>query len=444
MTKAIPLLISLLLLVACGGAPNVENRPTPIAPAGGEGGGSADAGGGVGPTVALRLWAPHDDARNAAYQALIVAYTAANPDVAIQLKTFDPATYASTVQAALASGSAADIIQLPGAACPLAATGGLSEVPASVLSLADATGRIFPAALAGGVCGDRLYSVPQTVALPGAAALVDRAAAEATGLTDIAAGWATWDELLADARALAVAPDGIMTRAGFHFIDSEALPALFYGLVLQNGGQPTAAGVAPVNTPQGAAALALLKRFVDEGASDPQRFNGAVDPIARSMLEGRSAMGVVPPAVVGQWNAAHPDAPALYLPLPAGGAPALAAPGWALAVSNTAAAPDVAWDFVRFVALEPANAGQWSLAASGLPALRANGEGEGAAQLAAAQPALAPLLPRLPSASVVLAAGRDGLWGEAVYPRLLAYLQGAATAEATLAGIDAAIGAPSP
>lgn len=442
MTKTIALLISLLLLVACGGAPNTENRPTPIAPAGGEGGGSADEGGGVGRTVSLRLWVPNDDARNAVYQALIVAYTTANPDVAIQLETFDPAAYAQTVQSALAAGGAADIIQLPGSACPWAAAGYLAEVPAGVLSLTDAAARV---AAGGSVCGDRLYSLPQTVTLPAAAALVDRATAEAAGLADAAAGWATWDDLLADARALAIVQDGAMTRAGFHFIDPEVLPALFYGLILQSGGQVTTNGTMTVNTPQGAAALALLKRFVDEGAIDPQRFNDAADPVARSVLEGRSAMGVAPPAVAAQWNAAHPNAPALYLPLPWGGAPVVAAPGWALAVTNLSAAPEVAWDFARFVTLEPANAAQWSQAAGALPALLANREGETAAQLAAAQPALAPLLPLLPAATDAgLGADHDRLWREVTYPRLLAYLQGTATAEETLAGIDAAAGAPTP
>ncbi len=72
-------------------------------------------------------------------------------------------------------------------------------------------------------------------------------------------------------------------------------------------------------------------------------------------------------------------------------------------------------------------------------------EEQTAAQLAAAQPALAPLLPLLPAATDAgLGADHDRLWREVTYPRLLAYLQGTATAEETLAGIDAAAGAPTP
>lgn len=436
MTKRFALLLCVLLsLAACGRGLGEEVRPTPINPAGGEGGGAADEGGGVGQTVSLRLWAPNDDARNAALQGLIVAYTTANPDVAIQLETFNPADYAQTLSAAASSGGLADIVQLTGAACGLATAGALAEVPAAVLSLADAPARVFPAALAGHACNGRLYAVPQTVSLPAAGVLVDRAAADAAGLS--AAGWATWDALLADARALAVVQDGAMTRAGLHFIDAEALPGLFFALILQNGGQVAANGIVTVNTPQGAAALATLKRFVDEGAVDALRFNEAADPVARSVIEGRSALGVAGPAAVAAWSAARPDAPATYLPLPAG-TPAVAAPGWGLAVSSNSAAADVAWDFVRFAALEPANAAAWTQAAGALPALRANGEGDAAQQLAAAQPALGPLLPLLPAAvDLGLGANDDRVWRDITYPRLLAYLQGAATAEATLAGIDA-------
>ena len=435
--RTILLLCLLALLAACGRGLGAEVRPTPINPAGGEGGGAADEGGGVGQTVTLRLWAPNDDARNAALQALIVAYTTANPGVALQLETFDPAGYTQTVAAAATTGGLADIVQLTGASCGLAAGGALAEVPPALLAPADAATRLFPAALAGHVCGGRLYAVPQTVALPAAAVLVDRAAAEAAGLPNAAAGWASWDALLADARALAIVQDGVMTRAGLHFIDAEALPGLFFALLLQNGGQVTSNGVVTVNTPPGAAALATLKRFVDEGAVDPQRFQEAAGPVAQAVIEGRSALGVAGPAAVAAWNAAHPEAPAAYAPLPPG-TPAVAAPGWGLAVNSASAAADVAWDFVRFAALEPANAAAWTQAAGALPALRANGEGQAGPQLAAAQPALGPLLPLLPAAvDLGLGAGYDRVWREIAYPRLLAYLQGAATAEATLAGIDA-------
>ena len=131
--------LALVLLLAACGTPPEEIRPTPISAGGGEGGGAADEGGGVGGPVVLRLWLPQNDAQAAAYTALVAAYTAANPDVTIQLEAFDPANYRQTIDNALSAGGAADIIQLPDAwLCGYANGGALAEAPASIPTAADA------------------------------------------------------------------------------------------------------------------------------------------------------------------------------------------------------------------------------------------------------------------------------------------------------------------
>ncbi len=440
MLRVIAIALLLLTLAACGGA-SEEIRPTPISAGGGEGGGSADEGGGVGQAITLRLWTPQDAADNAADQALIAAYAAANPGVTITLETFDPATYGPMLQNALATGTAADIVHLPGAACALAAGGALAEVPAAVIAPADATARFYPAALGGYLCDGRLYALPQSLDPAYGVALVNTTAATQAGLTDIAAGWASWDELIADARTLSIGQGSAMTRAGFHFIDAEALPATFYSLILQNGGQYLTNGALTVNTPQGAAAAGLLKRLVDEGAIDPTLFNEAGGPIGQALADGRAAMGLVAPSAVAALAIARPDVAAanITVPLPpAGAGPGLvAAPGRGLAVSATSAAADVAWDFVRFAALDPANSLQWSLSAGALPALRANGEGAAAEQLLARYPQFGPWLPLLPLGQHEgVFADRDRVWHDVTYTRLLTYLQGGATLEETLAAID--------
>ena len=440
MLRAISFAVLLLSLVACA-APGEEIRPTPISADGGEGGGSADEGGGVGRAISLRLWTAQNDAQNAAYQALIAAYTAANPGVTIQLETFDPATYGQTLQSALATGTAADVVQLPGTSvCAHVAAGALAEVPATVLALTDAAARFYPAAGGGYTCGDRLYGLPLSIDPPYGAALVNTAAAAQIGLADIAAGWATWDELIADSRALSIGQPGAMSRAGLHFIDAEALPAMFFALILQNGGQYLNNGVLTVNTPAGAAALGLMKRLVDEGAIDATQFNAATAPIGPAFGDGRAAMALIAPPAAAALAAARPDLAPVTVPLPnTGVGPALiAAPGAGLAVSRTSAAQEVAWDFARFVTLDPANSLQWSLAAGALPALRANGEGAAAQQLVARYPHLAAWLLLLPGAQHEgHFPERDRLWREITYPHLLTFLQGGATLEETLAAIDA-------
>jgi maltose-binding protein MalE len=51
------------------------------------------------------------------------------------------------------------------------------------------------------------------------------------------------------------------------------------------------------------------------------------------------------------------------------GLPQEAATPWGLVVSAAGAAQDVAWDFVRFMALDPTNAAQWNAATATPPAL---------------------------------------------------------------------------
>ena len=165
--KSAFLLLALLILAACrGGGPGDEERPTPIAPApAAEGGGSADEGGGVGQDIALRLWVQQTDAFRAAYGALADAYMAANPGVSITVESVDPATYDVSVGAALAGGTAGDVVQLPGAAV-CAAAAYLAAVPAAVTTFADAQPRFDPPALNTFTCDGVLYGLPQETGTP--------------------------------------------------------------------------------------------------------------------------------------------------------------------------------------------------------------------------------------------------------------------------------------
>lgn len=160
-------ILVLFALVACrGGGPGDEERPTPIvvAPAA-EGGGSADEGGGVGQDIALRLWVQQTDAFRAAYGALADAYMAANPGVSITVESVDPATYDVSAGAALAGGTAGDVVQLPGAAV-CAARDYLVPVPEAVTTLTAAQPRFDPAALNAFTCDGALYGLPQESGTP--------------------------------------------------------------------------------------------------------------------------------------------------------------------------------------------------------------------------------------------------------------------------------------
>ena len=98
-----------LALTACGGSTEGTTSSDPAS-----GGGD----------VALTWWHNSNTGAGKDYYDKVAAdFEAANPGVTITLETFDPAIYGQMLQDALATGTAADIVHLPGAACALAAGG---------------------------------------------------------------------------------------------------------------------------------------------------------------------------------------------------------------------------------------------------------------------------------------------------------------------------------
>ncbi len=416
------LLIVLALLAACAGAP--------AAPTAGDAA-AEDA-------VQLRIWTHQNDAFNTGLEVLADSYMAENPDVAISFETFDYDTYIQTLQTALPAGTEADILQMFGSwVCSYADGGNLAATPEDVLSVAGAEDAIFAAQLAGYVCDGTLYGVPQEFNIEYGAALVNTAIAEEAGLTDIAAGWDSWDDFIADAKEMTATQDGVMTRAGYHFTASDAIPATFYSLILQNGGQYLSEEGYDVNTPEAMDALTLMKRLVDEGIVDPVLFNDEENWVGDCYFDEFCATGLVGPWIIGEYVGDYPDVVenTQYVALPyLGDEPALvAASGWGLSVSENSPAQDAAWDFIKYVALDPANAVQWNLGSATLPALKANATGDAADQLIADFPHFGPFLELLDYAQPEGAfPDRDLVWYEITYPRILNFLQGNATAEETL------------
>ncbi len=432
MKKGYLLVLWIVLLAACGG-----ESPATTNTSDGENNPAAAAD----EAVTIRLWTHQNDAFNMGYQALADAYMAAHPNVTIETETFDYDTYIQTLQTALPAGTEADIMQMFGSwVCSYADGGNLASVPENVISLAEAQAAIFPAQLGGYTCDGRLYGLPQEFNIEYGAVLVNTQLADELGLADITAGWDSWDAFIKDAQAMAEVQDGIITRAGYNFTSSDGLSATFYSLILQNGGHYLTDDGFSVNTPQGQAALALMKRFVDEGLVDPVLFNDDANWVGDSYFDGSSAIGLVGPWVVPEYGPNFPDVAAVtrYVSLPSAGENALvAASGWGLTVAASSSVPEVAWDFVKFVALDAGNALQWNLASGTLPALQANAEGANADQLVAEFPHFGPFLQLLPYAQYEGAfPDRDLVWYEVTYPHILNFLQGNITLVETLEAID--------
>jgi multiple sugar transport system substrate-binding protein len=426
------IVITLLILTACGGGAGPAQPSGEEEPAAGE-------------KVTIRIWTHQNESFNAGYQALMDEYMAEHPDVELTLESFDYDTYIQTLQTALPAGTEADILVMFGSwVCSYAEGGNLAEVPASVISLGDARSQILEAPIGGYICDDRLFGIPQEFNIEYGAVLLNTTIAEEVGATNYMDGWASWDDVIVDGQKMAVVQDGVMTRAGLNFTGSDGIATMFHSLYLQYGGQYLEDDGYTVNTPVGLQTLELMKRLVDQGLVDPLLFNDEQNWVGDSFFSGTSAMGLVGPWAIPEYSGDFADVAeaTIYQLLPSVGAEPVfaAASGWGLTVSANSKVQEAAWDFVKFASLDADNAVEFNLASGTLPALESNLTGANSDNLVEEFPYFKPFL-------AILEYGqyegqfpdRDFVWYEVTYPEVLNFLQGNATAEETLQTIEASV-----
>ena len=399
-----------------------------------------DGGGGDGGAVTLRMWAHRSKSFNQALRDAARAYTAEHPNVTIELETFDYDSYIQTLQTALPAGTEADILHMFGTwTCTYADN--LTPVPEDVLSLADAEATFFPGPVGGYACGDTLYGLPQESNVEYGAVLVNTAMAQQAGVsTD---GWATWDEFIADARAMTTVQDGVVTRAGYHFTAGDGLAHSFLSLILQTGGSYlNEDGTAfTLDTPEAAEALNLLLSLSEAPVVDPVLFNDEENWVGDCYFTELCAMGLVGPWAVADYEEDFPDVAVdtVYVKLPPLGESEafVADSGWGLTVSSHSPNAEVAWDFASFAALDPENAAAWNATSGTLPALTANAEGPARDDLVASFPHFETWFEVLPNAQFVgQLPDRDLLYYEIIYNHVLGTLQGGETVDEALQAME--------
>jgi multiple sugar transport system substrate-binding protein len=390
--------------------------------------------------VTLRMWAHRSKAFNKALRDAAAAYSELHPEVTIELETFAYDSYIQTLQTALPAGTEADILHMFGTwTCSYADN--LQPVPEDVITLEAAREDFFSGPLDGNTCDETLYALPEESNVEYGATLVNTAMASDAGVsTD---GWADYDEFIADAQAMTVVQDGVVTRAGYHFTAGDGLAHSFLSLIIQAGGNYlNEDGTAyTLDTPEGAEALGLLKRMADAPVVDPVLFNDVQNWVGDCYFTEQCAMGLVGPWVVADYQEDYPEVAAdtIYVKLPPldGSDAFIADSGWSLTVSNHSPNADVAWDFVKFATLDPENAAQWNLTSGTLPALKANAEGAAKEQLIAAFPHFATWFEILPNAQFVgQLPDRDRFYYEIIQNHGLAALEGSETVEEALQAME--------
>lgn len=387
--------------------------------------------------VTLRLWAHQEGAFNAATQAHIDAYMAAHPNVTIEMETFEYNLYIQTLQTAMPAGDEADILALFGSwVCSYSDR--LTSMPDGLVD----TSQFFDAALDGYTCDDHVYGLPQEFNLEYGAVLVNKGLFEGAGLTYPPA-WTDWAAFMSDAKALAhVGDDGLMTVAGYHFTNADAITFSFLAGILQNGGDYWNADhtAFTFNTDAARTTLNQMVQMVQDGIVDPVLFNDTANWGGNAFFTNQAAITLIGPWAV-YLREDFPDFGEFgYVALPSfGSEPLFAADsGWGLAVSQNSVASDVAWDFLKFSAENADNALQWNKTSHTIPALRTLVEDETYRNdILAEAPWLEAVFPLLSYGRFIGdMPDRDLVFYDIIYPYILDTLQGVMSVDEALVLIE--------
>ena len=405
---------------------------------------SACAGGGNSDTntdgkVTLRLWTHTNNSFNAGYDALIAKYMELHPDVIIERESFDYELYLQTLQTAMPAGEEADIIQLFGTWTSQYYER-LSPAPADVITVEEAQNLFYSAPIGGFVVNGQLYGLPQEFNMEYGGVLVNKTMFEAAGLT-YPPEWETMDDVVADGVKLAQTDDsGLMSVAGFHFTNADAIGFSFLAGIKQRGGDYWNADQTgfTFNTREAKAQLEWMVNAVNDGAVDPIVFNDTINPALDAFFTKKVAIAYTGSWAIAEGQTNFPDFDDewgyVFLPAVQGDPVFVADSGWGLAVSPNSDHQDIAWDFVKFVAADSENALSWNLASGTIPAIP---EVAQSSEIAESEPWVAEALDVLPYGEYLgNMPDRDLTMYEIIYPHILEALSGTKTVDEALVLID--------
>ncbi len=382
----------------------------------------------------IRVWAHQNNSFNAATQAAIDSFIAANPGVEVKQETFPWDVFIQTIQTSVPAGNTADVIIIPGGyTCRYAQGGQLLEVPADIMSLEQAQEAFFAAPLGGQTCDGKLYGFPAEYNLEYGGAYVNKVLFEEAGLTYPPA-WQTWADVVADAKQLTkVGDDGVMSVAGLHYTNSDQLFTYFLAGILEQGGNYFAEDGTHFNfnSPEAVATIqTLIDMTTTDQVVDPVVYNAESEWVGTSFAEGHSAIGVLGSWYTGEARLAYPDLNFEYVTLPPfiGSSHAFTSVGgWGTVVGKSTENPELAWKLAAHLSANEENALAFATTTGTIPAYKS----------VAANPELTTAVPALTSVLPILDKGiyqgnltdSDLLAYEIIYPAILDALQGFQTAE---------------
>jgi multiple sugar transport system substrate-binding protein len=232
----------------------------------------------------------------------------------------------------------------------------------------------------------------------------------------------------------------MMTTAGFHFTSADPSSFSFLAGIKQRGGEYWNADHTgfTFNTPEARAQLQWMLDAVTAGVVDPVVFNDSTNFVIDAFFQGKVGIGYIGTWAIAEGQNNFPDFADewdyFYLPSNQGDPVFVADSGWGLTVSPNSKNQEIAWDFVKFVTADAANATQWNIASGTIPAMTAVAH---SAEIASVMPWVPKALDLLPFGQYLgNMPDRDLVVYEIIYPHLLNALQGVETVDQALLAID--------
>lgn len=384
--------------------------------------------------IEIRVWGHQAPAFNEADQAIFDEFTKQNPNVTIKYETFPWDVFIQTIQTSLPAGNTADVILIPGGyTCRYATGGQLLEVPADVMTLADAQETFYAAPLGGQTCDGKLYGFPAEYNIEYGGAYVNPALFEAAGVT-YPPKWENWDAMVADAQKLTtVGSDDVMTVAGLHYTNNDQLFTYFLAGILEQGSDYFAEDGKHFNfnSPE---AIATIQKLMDmaqkDKVVDPIIFNAESEWVGESFAQGHNGIGILGSWYAGDAKLAYPDLKFDYVTIP----PMMGTQykfasvgGWGYVVGKGTQHPDIAWQLASFLGANEANVLSFNSKSGTIPAMKSVAADP---KLLEAAPFIEPTLPLLDYGQYQgNLTDSDQLSYEIVYPTILDAIQGNLTAE---------------
>lgn len=384
--------------------------------------------------IEIRVWGHQAPAFNEADQAIFDEFTKQNPNVTIKYETFPWDVFIQTIQTSLPAGNTADVILIPGGyTCRYASGGQLLEVPADVMTLADAEAKFYAAPLGGQTCDGKLYGFPAEYNIEYGGAYVNPALFEAAGVSYPPA-WDNWDAMVADAQKLTtVGSDDVMTVAGLHYTNSDQLFTYFLAGILEQGSDYFAEDGKHFNfnSPE---AISTIQKLMDmaqkDKVVDPIIFNADSEWVGESFAQGHNGIGILGSWYAGDAKLAYPDLKFDYVTIP----PMMGTEykfasvgGWGYVVGKGTQHADIAWQLASFLGANEANVLSFNSKSGTIPAMKFVAADP---KLLEAAPFIGPTLPLLDYGQYQGdLTDSDQLSYEIVYPTILDAIQGNLTAE---------------